>query len=67
MTKEMVICELSPKDVARFYNGRGLAERWINEGKYDLNCPDLSDCHKFMANQLRLFTLGFPPMAEPTS
>ena len=31
-----------PEGVVHFYNGRGTAEQWIKEGKYALNCPDLS-------------------------
>ncbi len=42
-----------PKDVVRFYNGRGTAEQWIKEGKYALNWTRLS-CHRFVANQVRL-------------
>jgi len=30
------------KGIVRFYNGRGMAEQWIDEGKYALNCSDLS-------------------------
>jgi hypothetical protein len=40
--------------VVRFYNGRGLAEQWIKEGKYALNWTRLS-CHRFVANQVRLW------------
>jgi hypothetical protein len=36
-----------------FYNGRGMAEQWIKEGKYALNWTRLS-CHKFVTNQARL-------------
>jgi hypothetical protein len=43
-----------PKAIVRFYNGRGTAEQWINEGKYALNWTRLS-CHKFVANQVRLW------------
>ena len=42
-----------PKGIVRFYNGRGIAEQWIKEGKYALNWTRLS-CHKFKANQVRL-------------
>ena len=31
-----------PEGVVHFYNGRGTAEQWIKEGKYALNCPDVS-------------------------
>lgn len=46
--------------VVRFYNGRGMAEQWIKEGKYALNWTRLS-CHKFVANQVRLglFVLAY--------
>ena len=43
-----------PKGIVRFYNGRGTAEQWIKEGKYALNWTRLS-CHKFVANQARLW------------
>ena len=42
-----------PKGVVHFYNRRGTAEQWINEGKYALNWTRLS-CHRFIANQVRL-------------
>ena len=42
-----------PKGIVRFYNGRGMAEQWIKEGKYTLNWTRLS-CHKFVANHVRL-------------
>ena len=38
-----------------FYNGRGMAEQWIKEGKYALNWTRLS-CHRFVANQVRLLS-----------
>ena len=44
----------SPEGVVHFYNGRGTAEQWINEGKYALNWTWLS-CHRFVANQVRLW------------
>ena len=44
-----------PKGIVRFYNGRGTAEQWIKEGKYALNWTRLS-CHKFVANQVRLWS-----------
>ena len=42
--------------IVRFYNGRGTAEQWIKEGKYELD-PG----HKFVANQVRLalFVLAY--------
>lgn len=43
-----------PKGIVRFYNGRGIAEQWIKEGKYALNWTRLF-CHKFVANQVRLW------------
>lgn len=43
-----------PKGIVRFYNGRGIAEQWIKEGKYALNWTRLS-CHRFVANQVRLW------------
>jgi hypothetical protein len=39
--------------VVRFYNGRGIAEQWIKEGKYALNWTRLS-CKHFLSNQVRL-------------
>ena len=42
------------KGTVHFYNGRGTAQQWINEGKYALNWTRLS-CHKFLANQVRLW------------
>ena len=46
--------------VVRFYNGRGTAEQWIKEGKYDLNWTRLS-CQRFVPNQVRLalFVLAY--------
>jgi len=41
------------KGVVHFYNGRGIAEQWIKEGKYALNWTRLS-CHRFVANEVRL-------------
>ena len=43
-----------PKGIVRFYNGRGIAEQWIKEGKYALNWTRLS-CHRFVANPVRLW------------
>jgi hypothetical protein len=46
--------------VVRFYNGRGIAEQWIKEGKYALNWTRLS-CKHFLSNQARLglFVLAY--------
>jgi len=46
--------------VVRFYNGRGIAEQWIKEGKYALNWTRLS-CKNFLSNQVRLglFVLAY--------
>ncbi|MDH4220913.1 MAG: IS1380 family transposase [Candidatus Aminicenantes bacterium] len=48
------------KGVVRFYNGRGIAEQWIKEGKYALNWTRLS-CKHFHSNQVRLglFVLAY--------
>jgi len=50
----------SPRQVVKFYNGRGTAEQWIKEGKYALNWIRLS-CHDFIDNQVRLqlFALAY--------
>ena len=47
-------------DVVRFYNQRGTAEQWIQEGKYALKWTRLSCC-RFAANQVRLqlFALAY--------
>jgi hypothetical protein len=42
------------KGIISYYNGRGMAEQWIKEGKHALNWTRLS-CHKFVANQVRLW------------
>ncbi len=46
--------------VVRFYNGRGVAEQWIKEGKNALKWTKLS-CHDFVDNQVRLqlFALAY--------
>ena len=51
---------LPPEGVVHFYNGRGIAEQWIKEGKYALNWTRLS-CHRFAANavRLQLFVLAY--------
>ena len=43
-----------------FYNGRGVAEQWIKEGKNALKWTKLS-CHDFADNQVRLqlFALAY--------
>ncbi len=50
----------SAEAVVRFYNGRGLAEQWIKEGKNALKWTRLS-CHDFADNQVRLqlFALAY--------
>jgi hypothetical protein len=49
-----------PERVVRFYNGRGVAEQWIKEGKNALKWTKLS-CHDFVDNQVRLqlFALAY--------
>ena len=49
-----------PKQVVKFYNGRGTAEQWIKEGKNALHWTRLS-CREFAANQarLQLFALAY--------
>ena len=46
--------------VVRFYNGRGVAEQWIKEGKNAVKWTRLS-CHDFADNQVRLqlFALAY--------
>ncbi len=46
--------------VVRFYNGRGVAEQWIKEGKSAVKWTKLS-CHDFVDNQVRLqlFALAY--------
>ena len=44
---------LPHRSVVRFYNKRGTAEQWINEGKQATNWTRLS-CHRFRANAVRL-------------
>ena len=50
----------SAEAVDRFYNGRGLAEQWIKEGKNALKWTRFS-CHDFADNQVRLqlFALAY--------
>src|SRR5512135_2087971 len=49
-----------PKRVIKFYNGRGMAEQWIKEGKNALKWTRLS-CRRFRDNQVRLqlFALAY--------
>jgi hypothetical protein len=57
-----IVTNMSAKaaSVVRFYNGRGIAEQWIKEGKYALNWTRLS-CKHFLSNQVRLglFVLAY--------
>jgi len=57
-----IITNLSSRadKVVKFYNGRGIAEQWIKEGKYALNWTRLS-CKHFLSNQVRLglFVLAY--------
>jgi hypothetical protein len=48
------------KAVVRFYNQRGTAEQWIEEGKNAVKWTRLS-CHDFIDNQVRLqlFALAY--------
>jgi hypothetical protein len=49
-----------PRQVVKFYNGRGTAEQWIKEGKNAVKWTRLS-CHDFVDNQVRLqlFALAY--------
>ena len=49
-----------PRQVVKFYNGRGTAEQWIKEGKNAVKWTRLS-CHDFADNQVRLqlFALAY--------
>jgi len=47
----------SSQRVVKFYNGRGMAEQWIKEGKNALKWTKLS-CRSFNANQVRLQLFG---------
>jgi hypothetical protein len=57
-----IVTNMSAKaeGVVRFYNGRGIAEQWIKEGKYALIWTRLS-CKHFLLNQVRLglFVLAY--------
>ena len=44
---------LPSRAVVRFYNKRGTAEQWIEEGKQAVKMTRLS-CHRFRSNQVRL-------------
>ncbi len=44
---------LPSRSLVRFYNKRGTAEQWINEGKQATHWTRLS-CHRFRANEVRL-------------
>ena len=46
--------ETDSRAVARFYNKRGTAEQWIEEGKQAVKMTRLS-CHRFRANEVRLW------------
>ncbi len=45
------------KNVVKFYNGRGIAEQWIKEGKNAVKWTKLS-CRTFKNNQARLQLFG---------
>ena len=45
--------ETSSRVVLRFYNNRGTAEQWINEGKQAVKMTRFS-CYRFRANEVRL-------------
>ena len=49
-----------PKNVVKFYNGRGTAEQWIKEGKNAVKWTKLS-CRTFKDNhtRLQLFALAY--------
>ncbi|MBN1223370.1 MAG: IS1380 family transposase [Candidatus Aminicenantes bacterium] len=57
-----IVTNMSTKaeGVVQFYNGRGIAEQWIKEGKYALNWTRLS-CKQYISNQARLclFVLAY--------
>jgi len=57
-----IVTNMSAKaeGVVHFYNGRGIAEQWIKEGKYALNWTRLS-CKHLLSNQVRLglFVLAY--------
>ena len=45
--------ETDSRAVVRFYNKRGTAEQWIQEGKQAVKMTRLS-CHRFRSNEVRL-------------
>src|ERR1700687_2587652 len=45
--------ETDSRAVVRFYNKRGTAEQWIEEGKQAVKMTRPS-CHRFRSNQVRL-------------
>ena len=45
--------------VSKFYNGRGMVEQWIKEGKLALRWTRLS-CHSFRHNAVRLQLHAWP-------
>ena len=45
---------LPSRAVVRFYNQRGAAEQWIQEGKHAVKMTGLS-CHRFRSNEVRLW------------
>lgn len=59
---EFIVTNLrrKPRQVVKFYNGRGTAEQWIKEGKNAVKWTRLS-CHDFVDNQVRLqlFALAY--------
>ena len=54
--------ELPSRAVVRFYNKRGTAEQWINEGKLAVNWTRLS-CHRFRGNEVRLWLTVIPTLS----
>ena len=46
--------ETDSRAVVRFYNTRGTAEQWIEEGKQAVKMTRLS-CHRFRSNEVRLW------------
>jgi Transposase DDE domain group 1 len=56
---------LPSRSVVGFYNKRGTAERWIEEGKQAIHWTPLS-CHRFRANEVRL-QLSVPRLRDACS
>ncbi len=50
----MTNLETDSRAVVRFYNKRGTAEQWIQEGKQAVKMTRLS-CHRFRSNEVRLW------------